>query len=161
MEIETAARKMLLGVPAVTGYVQQKVFKFRLEEKVDGTGGRAIVVERNNGWASPDTVTSQEYPILRIKMFADPDRESSGEIKMLNAEEKAWAMHRVVDPLIHGKRGMVWGASESNSGLLVVTARRWKEPVLVGPHDLHGHPSMDPLGDSVYVEADYALQVVH
>lgn len=161
MEIETAVRRMLLSVPAVTGYTQQKIFKFRLEEPIEGTSARSIVVSRNNGWAMPDEVKTSEFPILRLQLFSDPDRGAAGEILRLNAEEKAWALYRVVDPLFHGKRDVWWGAGGSSEGLRVVTSRRWREPVLVTQHDLHGRPSADPLGDSVYVEAEYALQVIH
>lgn len=163
MEVETAVRRMLLTVPTVTGYVQDKVWKFRLEErdKVEGKGSRAIVVSRNNGWATPDPVRSAEFPILRLRLYADPDRDDNGEITTYNAEEKAWAMYRAVDPLFHNKRGVRWGGTESTAGLYVVTSKRHGEPSSTTAHEQHGHPSEDPLGDMAYVEVQYALQVIH
>jgi hypothetical protein len=53
------------------------------------------------------------------------------------------------------------GAFGSDPGLMVVTAARWKEPVVMTEKDRHGQTAGDPLGDSVYVYVEYALQVIH
>lgn len=167
MEVESAARRELLQDSTVNGYVAGKVFKYRLEEQIDGTSGRALVVSRNNGWATPDTVKSAEYPILAIKCYADPTRDSAGLITSMDATDKAFALWRVVDRLFHAKRGQRWGAFGSDPGMMVVTSRRWREPATVGSHDQHGGGGKsggqagDPLGDAVYVYAEYALQVIH
>ena len=162
MEVEAAVRRVLLGDPTVNGYVVGKVFRNRLEEKVDGTGGRAIVVARNNGWATPDPATSQEYPIVVLKFYADPDRDVySGGVQRSNAEDKALAVYRAADKLLHAKRGVWMGAFGSNRGLMVVTSARASEPVVVREKDRHGEGSGDPLGDSLYVMVEYNMQVVH
>lgn len=162
MEVESASRRLLLSDATVNGYVVSKVFKYRLEEKVDGTAGRAIVVRRSNGWARPDSINTSEYPILQVQCYADPDREPlTGAITTLNAEDKAWAVYRAVDRLMHGKRGVRWGAFGSDPGLMVVSSARWGEPFVVTDHDLHGTGTADPLGDSLYVMAQYALNVAH
>lgn len=161
MEVETAVRRYLLDQAPVTGYVQAKVFKFRLEESIEGTSGLAIVVARNNGWATPDPITTQEYPILSVKCYADPTRFDDGEIRTLDAPDKAAALYRTVNQFLHAKRGVRWGARGSDEGLFVVTSQRWREPTLVTQKDLYGHAANDPLGDVVYVHAEYALQVIH
>lgn len=146
----------------MNGYVVGKVFRHRLEEPVDGTAGMAIVVDRNNGWATPDPVKSQEFPILRLKCYADPDRDAQGQIARLNAEDKAWALYRAADRLVHAaQRGARVGAIGADPGLMVVASSRSKEPALVTEKDRHGVTAGDPLGDSVYVVAEYNLIVVH
>lgn len=163
MEVETAFRRHLLGDATVQGYVAGKVSKWRLDAPVDQTGGRAIVVERNNGWATPDPVRSMEYPILRVKMYADVDRDDLGAPARANAEEKAWAVYRAVDPAMSNLvlRGTRVGAFGSDAGLMVVSCARRSEPMLVTMKDQHGQMSGAPLGDSVYVLAEYNLTVVH
>lgn len=160
MEVEAAARRMLLTNDAVRGYVVDKVYRNRLGAKIDGTSGRAIVVYRNNGWATPDPVTSQEYPILAMKFYADPTRDE-GDITKADAEDKALAIYRVVNPLLHGRRGFRMGGLTPDTGLMVVTAARWKEPAIVTEKDEHGPTQGDPLGDTVYAYVEYALQVIH
>ena len=156
MELETAARRQLLGVPAVTGYVQQKVFKYRLEEMIDSTGGRAVVVRRSGQWSTPDPVQTSEYPVLTVDCYADPTRTPEGEIDQLDAEDKAFAVFRTIDPVFHARRNERWGAFGSAAGLLVVSSARWREPSLVGDQ-----PGEDELGDVVIVRAQYAVHCVH
>lgn len=159
MEVEAAARRLLIADQTVNGYVNGKVFRYRLEEKIEGTSGRAIVVARNNGWATPDPVTTQEFPILTVKCYADPSRDSEGNIRSTDAEDGAFALWRAVDKLLHGKRDEYWGGP--SNGLRVVTSQRWQEPVLITERDRHGQTAGDPLGDTVYVHGQYALQVIH
>lgn len=150
---------MLLAQPAVTGYVQNRVFKHRLLDKVDGTGRTAIVVKHGVGWASPDTVQTIEYPVLVLDVYADPSRLVTGEINVADAEDKTWSVYRTLDRLLHTQRDVWWGAVGSDPGLKVISCRRHSEPVLTTQDDQHaGAP---PLGDSVYLSARYALEVVH
>jgi hypothetical protein len=164
MEIETAARRMLLGQSAVTGYVGQKVFKFSLLEHVEGTGGRAVVVRRNSGWVQPGRVRTSEYPLLVLDCWADCDRDSVGAKAEDNAIDKAYAVYRVIDPLIHAVRSVWWGAGGSHRGMLIVNGFRWAEPWHATAVDVH--PAIQgvtspgsPKGDSAVVTATYALQV--
>lgn len=159
MEVTTAARRHLLRLDSLRGYVDLRIFKHRLEEKVDGTGKAAVVVKRTGGWASPDPINTAEFPVLLLEFHADPSRNEYGEITVSNAEDRAWAMHRVVDPFLHGKRDEWWGGIGSDRGLKVVSSARAEEPTLTAQADQHaGAP---PLGDAVFVSARYALQVVH
>lgn len=160
MEVEAAARRELLADDTVKGLVADRVFRHRLDEVVDSTGKQAIVVARNNGWATPDPVKTAEYPILGVKCYADPTRDAQGEIRQEDAADRAYALARVVTRLLHARRGRWWGTVGSNPGLMVVTCQKWKEPVLVTEKDKHGEGSGDPLGDSVYVYVEFALQVI-
>lgn len=159
MELETAFRRRLLADGSVSGYVGRKVFKFSLMESVDGTGKRAIVVRRSNGWAVPSDRTTGEYPLLAVDCYADCDRDAAGDVVARNAIDKAYAMYRVVDPLIHGLRGVRVGPGGEDPGLMVVSAQRWSEPFHRTDQD--GHPGDPPLGDAACVTAVYALNVVH
>lgn len=161
MELETAVRRMLLADNTVAGYVQQKVWKHTLEQKVDGTGGRALVVKRAGSWAQPDQVKTLEYPLLQVECWADVDREN-GEMLRRNAVDKAFALYRAVDPLLHARRGVVWGAGGSEPGLTVVSSVRWIEPVPVDPKDGHrAQGDLPPQGESAVVWVRYAVACVH
>jgi hypothetical protein len=151
----------MLASDTVKGLVSTRVFRHRLEEQIDGTGKQAIVVLRNNGWATPDPVKTAEYPILGVKCYSDASRNATGEIKAEDAVDRAFALARVVARLLHARRGQWWGAVGSNPGLMVVTCQKWKEPVLVTEKDRHGDGAGDPLGDVVYAYVEFALQVVH
>lgn len=160
MEVTTAARRYMLNQVSVTSQVQQRVFKHRLMEKIDGTGKSAIVVKRSGGWASPDRVQTIEFPILVMEYWADHARTPGGEIAVANAEDRAWALHRIADPLLHAQRDVRWGAFGSDPGLRIVSAKRESEPVLVNHEDAHDYRAA-PMGDSVMVSCRYALEIVH
>lgn len=162
MEIETAARRMLLAAPAAAGYVQDRVYKFSLLEPVEGTGGRAIVVRRSNGWSQPDAVQSSEYPVLALDFWADNDRDADGLSVAANAIDKAYAVYRAVDPLFHRVRDAWWGAGGSNRGLRVISSTRFAEPSHRSAVDRHaGGANETDIGDSAVVTVTYALHLVH
>lgn len=156
MEIETAVRKFLLQQDSVKGYVGDKVTKFSLLEHVDGTGGRAIVVRRSNGWNTPDSVQTSEFPTVILDFWADCDRVDGSKV-VDNAVDKAFAVYRVVDKLIHGKRDVMMGS------LRIFSVQRWSEPIFETANDAHGSTkSMStPIGDSAVVSATYAFHLAH
>lgn len=167
MELESAARHRLLAEDSVTGYVVKKVFKFRLMEALQGTAGRAIVVSRNGGWSQPDQARTVEYPLLTVQCWAAPDLVD-GELSVGNAEEKAWALHRVVDPCLHLVRGERWGYSLSpvRDGLMIVRSSRWSEPVCETSSSSVADrgASLEKqllLGGGAYVQTSYAVEVAH
>jgi hypothetical protein len=159
MELETATRRFLMADATVSGYVQDRVFKFRLEQKVDGTGQSALVVNRSNAWTAPDPVKWMEFPVLRVHCYADPRRDDDGQVAELDAEDRAFAMYRVLDRLLHARRDYTMGSVGNQKGLKVVSSARWAEPFVVTDKDRHGDG--DPLGDAVYVVGQWALVVVH
>lgn len=159
MELETAVRKLLLASDAVTGYVGTKVHKFRLDGVLDGTGGRAVVVRRVGGWARPQQVNTGEYPLLEVQCWADHDRDETGGIAEATAEEKAWALWRVVDPLLHGCTGAVWGEEDDRAGLEVLTCSRWAEGVVLSASQMDGRQRSSE--EAVFVSVQYAVECIH
>lgn len=167
MEVTTAVRKRLLAIPALVGYTTSgRVYTTRLHDAVDGTGHRAVVVSLvPGGWARPQQRNTQEYPIVRLTYWADHDR-SGGKIVTANGRANAMAMHRVVDPVIHGIRDEWWGGTEEEptTGLLIIGCSRWTEPAPAGDGALAtGRPTPGD-GDSFEAQAvqvDYALQIIH
>lgn len=154
MNIESAARRHFLSDNTVNGLVAGKVFKWWLREKLDGTGGLALVVSRQPGWATPDPVKTSHFPVLRIRSYADHTRTAQGEIAEMDAADKAYALNDVVDRLIHGVRGVVWGG---DGGCLIVACSRWQEATLTRKDDQHATAD-EVLGDTVYVQTSYALE---
>lgn len=164
MEVEAAVRRYLLGDAAVTGYVVDKVWRTGLVEKVDGTGGMAVVVARAGAWATPGPMSSLEFPLVRVECWADPTRDSDGQIVALDAADKAFALSRVCRTrLLSRPRDLMMGRAGSNPGLFVVSIEPDGEAILVTKSDLHyiSGMSASEMGDSVYVHADYAFTTVH
>ena len=169
MEVETAVRRMLVDQPTITGYVgakpNAKVYKHSLGDNLTGTGGRAIVVRRSNGWATPERTNTQEYPLVVIECWADHSRNPAGEYDLADNVDNAYAVYRAVDPLMHAKRDVVWGGA---NGLLVVTSQRWQEPWHATASDAHGvgviadaQSRLGAIGECAVVVLTYALQVGH
>jgi len=152
MEVETAIRKYLLAQSGVTGYVGGRVYKFQLMEPVHATSHRAVVIKRVGQWGTPDSVQTSEYPLVQVECWADPDRDADGNVLVMNALDKAFAVQRTIDPFLHGKRGVKF------SDLDVVSTQRWSESIIVTQDDQHGQGNM---GDAAYVATRYALHVVH
>jgi hypothetical protein len=167
VEIEPATRRRLLDDPTVAGYVDGKGFTHRLHDGVDvgETGGRAFVVRRVGGWATPDPVTSQEYPLLSIDCYAGDSRDAGGNITAFDATSGAFALWRTIDAVLHApERGTWWGAIGSNPGLLVVTSQRWGEPFAeTGSALLSARASTgEVLGEhATLVSGRYAIQCAH
>lgn len=159
MEIEAAVRRRLLADPTVTGYVGDRVWMFRLENRVDPLGQRAVVVYRASGWAQPERYegAGAEFPTLVVECWADCTRDGDGEIAHTDRVANALAVWRAVHRVLHNpRRGQVWGAVGSNPGLLVNTSSLWFEPEhLEGRGERRGVP----LGDAACVPATYALNV--
>lgn len=134
MEIESAARRYLLGQSAVTSLVGQRVWKHALFSPLDGTGHRAIVVARD-GWHGPlEDVRTVEFPVLAVTCWADATRDADGRVVAEDAADSAWGMHRVIDSLLHGQRAARWDR------LVVVHCRRWAAPALItAGSDVSGH----------------------
>ena len=164
MELESAVRRHLLSCQALNGYVAGRVFRHRLEEKVDGTGNMAVVVRRGRAWAPLDTVRIVEFPTLIVDFYADPSRTVDGLISQADAEDRAFAMYRAANPDLHGARDEWWGAWGSNPGLLVISCHRLTEPEVsdgpVGGGSRAG-AILDSLGDSVRVSVGYGVETVH
>lgn len=153
MEVETAIRFLLLADSTLNGYVVGKGYKHRLplSFETDAPGGYAFVVARRaGGWSAPQDVNTQEYPLVELHWWADPDRDASGNITHLNAEEKAFALARVGDRLLHGVRGATWGTTSTRAGLTVLGCSRYAE----------GAPALTQ-GDAVAVVVPYAVQCIH
>lgn len=158
MELETAVRKLLLASDAVTGYVGAKVYKFRLDAALTD-GGRAVVVRRVGGWARPQPINTGEYPLLEVQCWADHDRDTAGGMAAANAEEKAWALLRVVDPLLHGVVGAVWGGEDDRAGLEILSCSRYAEGVVLTASQAEGRARTSE--EAVYVSTTYAVECIH
>lgn len=165
VEVETAMRRYLIAQAGVNGYVVGKVYRHRLEVPVEKTGGAAIVLRRNGGWAQRDPVKTSEFPIVQVRVIADPTRDDDGNVAKGDALDRAWAVQRAITPTLHGLRDVWMGAVGSNRGLRVITCQAWGEPMELMDRDMTGtaHHLLygDPLGDTAMVIAQYALQVVH
>jgi hypothetical protein len=161
MEVVPAARRHLMSYPSVRGYVQHRVFTYRLFEHVNGEGTRAIVCRLNAGWAEPDRSQSVEFPILVVDCWSDCTRNADGTKAAEDAIPNALALYRVVDPVLHRKRNMVW-ADGGSRGLLVVDIKRWIEPFYQTKDESHAGVAYGvELGDSAVVSVQYAMTVAH
>jgi len=160
MELEPAARRQLLADATVSGYVGDRAYLYRLEDRVDPLGLRAVVIYAGPWWADADRYegASMEYPTLVVDCWADCTRNGDGEIVRMDRIQNARAVWRAVHRVLHNPpRGMIWGATGSNPGLLVNTSSLW-----LGPTHLEGANTTRtgiPLQDAAVVTATYALNV--
>jgi hypothetical protein len=156
MNIETATRRYLLQQPTVTGYVGDKIYKWKMQYPLEGTGQLAIVVRRVGGWAAPDPVMTSKFPVLQIDCYADPDRNEFGEVIENTAGDKASALAEAIEKVCHHRRGEWWGTFGSAQGVYIVSSARWTDARLRSQEDLHRKTEPD-LGWLVYVRTEWAV----
>lgn len=164
MEVEAALRRFLLDQAVVTGYVGTRVWKDKLEDVIDGSGQRALVVGRVGGWAPPQLRNTQEYPIVRVEFWADHTRNEDGSIRTEDGLTSCYAMYRAIDPLLHGKRDVRWGVTGSSEGLLIIGCSRYAEPRPLKETALATGQPRPTDADSFEAQAvvcDYAVQTIH
>lgn len=160
MELEPAVRRKLLADPTITGYVGDRVYLYRLEDRVDPLGLRAIVLAAGPWWAEADRYTGAgaEFPTLLVGCWADCTRNADGEITHLDRVQNAKAVARAVHRVLHNPpRGQVWGEVGSNPGLLVNTSSLWLSSTHLEGKDVHWLGT--PLGDAAVQPVTYALNV--
>lgn len=157
MQLETAVRRHLLHDDKIAELAGRRVFKYgpRPDQQVDRTGNLMLVVTRVGGWATPDPVNTQRFPVVRVAATADPSRTPSGEIAVEDADDRAGGLQLVLDRLLHGRRGWWCGATGRDSGLYVISSARWADQVR--PVTPRSYPT--PAGDTVTVHYDYAFQI--
>lgn len=144
MEIVTVVRKMLLGSDAVKGYVGDRIYKHRLEESVEGTGKRAIVVARGPNWRKVEFGGS-EFPLVKVGCFADSSRDANGLVSVHDCEDSALAMARVVREVLVQLPAMV--EVVSGSGLWLLGSSVWTGPQI-----------KDTTGDWCVADVAFAMQ---
>ena len=150
MEIETAARKHLLNQGNVTNLVSKRVWKFGEHEPLENTGLAALVLRRNTGWTKPGR-GSQEYPMLVIECLSDWSRTPEGQVIKDDAADRAYAVYREVDRILHQvDREVRYWPEGDKDGLLVLGCFRGSEPT----------EPVDKWGVKV-VRVTYDVQVVH
>ena len=160
MELEPAVRRRLLADPTVVGYVGDRIYPHRLEERVDPLGLRAIVIYAGPWWGDAERYesASAEYPTLVVDCWADCTRDEDGNIARLDRVQNAGAVWRAVHRVLHNPpRGEVWGEVGSNPGLLVNTATLWFRPGAIEGAD--AKRTGTPLQDAAVVSATYAMGV--
>lgn len=137
MELETAARKHLLDFDSIRVLVKDRVWKYRPEEALEGTGQAAIVVRRSGNWTKPGR-NSQEYPILVVECYADASRNPNAEMMQDDAEARCYQLAREVDRVLHqlGGQHRHWPEDDPDEGLYVIGCFRGSEAT--EPADKHG-----------------------
>jgi len=158
VEVDAAARRMLLADDTVRGYVIDKVYRDRLGEPLEGTGGRALVIVRGPGWAGPSRQQPTRFPTLITKSYADPDRDEQGDIAVANAADKAYALDGVLNRLLHNVQEAYWGAKGLNPGRLIISSYRASEPVKV--EQGQAHAGGEQLGELVLVRSVWQIETV-
>ena len=67
----------------------------------EGTGKVSVVLFSNDHWSAPGHNHTAQFPLLRVNIFADPDRDAGGQPTKHNAEDKAQAVYDRIRPLFH------------------------------------------------------------
>lgn len=160
VEVETAFRRLFLDDATIRGYVRDGVYRYRLEERIQGTGGRALVLRPGSAWAAADPVKTSEFPTLEVEAYADPDRDAAGNMTAANAEAKAKALSRAVTNAMANLRirGTWVGGIGSQRGLYVISCRPWRLPLTISASDEHGPAGPESLGETVKVRSVFAIE---
>lgn len=158
MEVNAAARRMLLGYDPVRGYVVDKVYRDRLGEPLEGTAGRALVIVRGPGWAGPNRQQPTRFPTLITKSYADPDRDENGDVAVSNAADKAYALDGLLNKVLHNVQEAYWGAKGSDPGRLIISSYRAAEPVAARQGEAHA--GGEQLGELVMVRSVWNIETV-
>jgi len=154
MELETATRKHLLqqkGVTNLTGRgADARVYKFILEEPLEGTGKVALVVFRSGAWSAPIR-RSQEYPLLVVDCYADNSRDEDENKVIDDRNDRAYQLYREVDRVLHQVNHFArrW-PTDDEDGLMVIGCHRGSEPT----------PPVENAGVAM-VRVTYDVIVVH
>jgi len=154
MELETAARKHLLNQVKITNQTGKgatgRIWKFHLEEGLEGTGQAAIVLNSSKQWAKPG-MNSQEYPILVVECYADHSRDDDADQTKDDAMDRAKQLYREVDRVLHQTDRLTrhWPENDDD-GLLILGCFRGTEPD--EPVQKHGVQM---------VRGTYDVQIIH
>jgi hypothetical protein len=157
MELETAARRHLLSVSEITGFVGTKVHKGHLDAVLTGTGGMALVVKQAGGWSTATPQSAKKFPLLRVVALADCDRDDEGLMLRANARDKALALLAAVDRALNNQKAVWWGAG-ADPGRFIIDCVRWAEPT-DDRADRYADGD-DPMGDVEAVMLRYAITTV-
>lgn len=166
MELVPAARRHLQGDLTIRGYVTDRVQAWRLHDRVDPHGRRAVVVRAAGGWSQPELRSGGEFPLLYIDCWADHTRSDAGDKAAEDNVTNAWAIYRPIDRLLQGVRGQQWGAIGTDPGLPIISVERWIEPIPQTSGDSHAGeaaalPYPVPLGEAAVVTVAYAIHTHH
>lgn len=168
MELVPAARRHLQADLTLRGYVSDRVHAWRLHDRVDPYGRRALVVRTAGGWSQPELRSKAEFPLLYIDCWADHTRNPGGDKQAEDNVTNGWAVYRAVDHLLQGVREQRWGPIGTNPGLTIVSCERWTEPVPQTAGDAHGDarssmslPYPVPVGEAAVVTVAYAIHTHH
>jgi len=74
---------------------------------VEGTGKVCIVLFCNGPWSSPSRNHTTEFPLLRVNIYADPDRDENSAPTKHNAEDKIDQVYKLIKPLFHDAANVV------------------------------------------------------
>lgn len=97
MNVFTATRQMLLGVPEVADLVD-RIDTHLLEEEVKGTGGVVPVLMAYGEWDV--LVSNARFPRVMIRVHADATRES-GKVVVADEHDRALEVWDKIDRVLH------------------------------------------------------------
>ncbi len=107
------------------------VFQWRLREKVEGTGGRGVVLSRPRPWAIPNAWNTAEFPQLQVDVYADVTRDTDGRALKDDAEARALELSAVIRRVLHVPQGgqMSWGNDDGT--VRVVSSVAGADPQII------------------------------
>lgn len=122
--------------------------------KVEGYGKTApersalIVISEGTSWTTPNEHNTLSFPRVFVDVWADPTRNSDGDVKQADADDKIAAIHKVVSKYLHRvdngtSKGqpLCWGTAEQMAtwtGSLINSSSRAGEPAYADLRDGNG-----------------------
>lgn len=112
------------------------VFADKPSGKVENTGTSMVVISQQGSWTDPNEHNTLTFPQILVDVWSDPTRNADKSIRVLDADDKILAVHRVISKYLHvvdnNRKGkpLCWGTAEqmaNNTGALIDGSTRRRE----------------------------------
>lgn len=132
MDIVLAVRQMLSAESSVTSLLGNDnvfdtwLFQDVIQGKVDGSGTCGVVLFLDGSWTTPNAYSTAKFPRICTMIYADPARDSTGNLANDDTRSKILAVHEAMDAFLHRTtmETVIWGSP----GVRVLSSTRLNEP---------------------------------
>jgi hypothetical protein len=155
VDVALAARNMVADTPdQITDPIGSDnlwgpwVFEGRPLVPIENTQKALIVITHGDGWDTPNSHNTMEFPRLTVDVWADPTRNPDLSVQTPDAKDKIITVFRRLDKVLHlidrgnGGRAIWWGTADeidSRSGIRIIGSIRLTEPEFFPIQDVdHG-----------------------
>lgn len=131
-DVVLAVRQMLAQEISVTSLLGSDsnfdtwLFQDKLQAKVGGSGTCAVVLFLDGNWTSPNAYSTAKFPRICTMIYADPARDSAGNLTNDDTRSKILDVHEALDAFLHrpSMETVNWGSP----AVRIIGSTRLNEP---------------------------------